>query len=238
MEHVKSQRRRYDSSGRQASARRNREAVLDAAQRQFLDGGYAATTAAGIAGEAGVSVETVYKAFGGKSGLVRAIYDRGLTGRGPVSAYQRSDEMRQQETDPRTIMRNWSVLTTEVASVVTPIRLLIRSAAVIDPEMAELLKQGDDERLTRMRQHARFLADRGYLRNDVTLDEATDVLWTCSSVEIYELLVLARGWSHERFVQFLADFMITSLLPEPKADSAAPDGAARPDPRNGHGQNH
>jgi len=238
MEHVKSQRRRYDSSGRQASARRNREAVLDAAQRQFLDGGYAATTVAGIAGEAGVSVETVYKAFGGKSGLVRAIYDRGLTGRGPVSAYQRSDEMRQQETDPRTIMRNWSVLTTEVASVVTPIRLLIRSAAVIDPEMAELLKQGDDERLTRMRQHARFLADRGYLRNDVTLDEATDVLWTCSSVEIYELLVLARGWSHERFVQFLADFMITSLLPEPKADSAAPDGAARPDPRNGNGQNH
>jgi len=56
--------------------------------------GYAATTIAAIAGEAGVSVETIYKAFGGKSGLVRAIYERGLTGRGPVPAYQRSEEMR------------------------------------------------------------------------------------------------------------------------------------------------
>ena len=36
--------RRYDSTGRQAQARRNREAILDAAQRQFLEGGYAATT--------------------------------------------------------------------------------------------------------------------------------------------------------------------------------------------------
>lgn len=217
MVHVKSERRRYDSSGRQAMARRNREAILDAAQQQFLDGGYVATTVAGIAREAGVSVETVYKMFGGKSGLVRAIYDRGLTGRGPVSAYQRSDAMRAQETDPRTIMRKWSLLTSEVASIVTPIRLLIRSAAVIDPEMAALLKAGDDERLTRMRHHARFLADRGHLRDDLTLEEATDVLWTCSSVEIYELLVLQRGWSHERFAQFVADFMITSLLPQPQA---------------------
>ncbi|MGH3646029.1 MAG: TetR/AcrR family transcriptional regulator [Micromonosporaceae bacterium] len=46
--------------------------------------GYAATTLAAIAREAGVSVETIYKAFGGKSGLVRALYERGLTGIGPV----------------------------------------------------------------------------------------------------------------------------------------------------------
>lgn len=212
MDHVKS-RRRYDSGGRQASARRNREAVLDAAQRQFIENGYVATTVAEIAREAGVSVETVYKAFGGKPGLVRAIYDRGMLGRGPVAAYQRSDEMRERETDPVTIMRNWSVLTAEVASVITPIRLLIRSAAVIDPEMVALLQEGDDERLVRMGHHATFLAERGYLREDVTLDEATDVLWTCSSPEIYELLVLQRGWSHERFAHFVANFMITSLLP-------------------------
>jgi hypothetical protein len=39
-----------------------------------------------------VSVETIYKAFGAKSGLVRAIYDGGLTGQGPVPACQRSDD--------------------------------------------------------------------------------------------------------------------------------------------------
>ncbi len=211
MGHVKSK-RRYNSSGRQAQARRTREEVLDAAERQFLANGYAATTIAAIAAEAGVSVETIYKAFGGKSGLVRAIYERGLTGRGPVSAYQRSDEMRAHETDPKTIMRKWGLLTTEVASVVTPIRLLMRSAAVTDPDMAELLKDSDAERLTRMRHHARFLAERGYLRDGVTVAEATDILWTCSSVEIYELLVLQRGWSPDRFARFIADLMIASLV--------------------------
>lgn len=212
MDDVKSK-RPYDSSGRRAQARRSREAVLAAAERQFLASGYAASTVAAIAAEAGVSVETVYKAFGTKAGLVRAIYDRGIEGRGSVPAYDRSDAMRARETDARTIMRNWGVLTTEVASVVTPIRLLMRSAADTDPEMAALLKDSDDERLERMEHHAKLLAERGDLREDVTVAEATDILWTCSSVEIYELLVLQRGWTLARFAQFVADFMITSLLP-------------------------
>jgi hypothetical protein len=89
----------------------------------------------------------------------------------------------------------------------------MRSAAVTDPEIAALLQDSDDERLERMRHHARFLAERGYLRNGVTVTEATDILWTCSSVEIYELLVLQRGWPPPRFAQFIADFMIASLLP-------------------------
>src|SRR6266487_3112990 len=150
--------RRYDSTGRQAQAQRSRQAILDAAERQFLDTGYAATTIAAIAREAGVSVETIYKAFGGKSGLVRAIYERGLTGRGAVPAFQRSDEMREHETDPRTIMRKWGVLTAEVSSVVTPIRLLMRSAAVTDPDMAGLVEHSDSDRLQRMQHHARFMA--------------------------------------------------------------------------------
>ena len=212
---VKRTMRRYDSSGRQTQARRSREAVLDAAHRQFLAAGYAATTLAAIAKEAGVSVETIYKSFGGKSGLVRAIYERGLTGQGPVAAYQRSDEMRERETDPDVIMRNWGVLTAEVSSVVTPIRLLIRSAAGTDPEMSALLEDSDKDRLERARHHARFLADRGFLRKGITLAKATDIVWTCSSVEFYELLVLKRDWSAAAFAEFIAEFMIAGLLAKP-----------------------
>ena len=205
--------RRYDSSRRQKQAQRNREAILDAATRQFLEAGYAATTIAAIASEADVSVEMIYKAFGGKAGLVRAIYDRGLSGRGTVPAYERSDEMRERQTDPVEIMQNWGVLTTEVASVVTPIRLLMRSAAAMDPDIAAVLEDSDAERLTRMEHHARFLHERGYLREDITVAEATDILWTCSSVELYEMLVLKRGWSPARFAQFIGEYMVATLLP-------------------------
>ncbi len=214
MADVKSLRRRYDSSGRRAQARRSREAVVDAAERQFLEAGYAATTVAAVAREAGVSVKTVYKAFGGKPGLVRAIYERGLTGRGAVPAYQRSDEMRAREDDPRTIMRKWGSLTAEVASTVTPILLLIRSAAATDANMAALLEDSNDHRLERMRHNACALADRGFLRNGVTPAQATDILWTCSSPELYELLVLQRGWSLPQFGRFVAELMIGTLLPE------------------------
>ena len=206
-------RRRYDSSARREQARRTRELLMATAQRQFLAAGYAATTVGGIAAEAGVSVETVYKSFGGKSGLVRAIYDQGLLGVGRGAAYERSDQMRERETDPWVIMRKWGELTTEVASIVTPIRLLIRAAAATDPEMASLLADSDNERLTRMEHHARFLAERGYLRDGVTVARAADVLWTCSSAELYELMVLNRGWSPVEFARFVADFMINALLP-------------------------
>ena len=204
--------RRYDSTGRQAQARRNRQAILDAAQRQFLEGGYAATTIAAVAAEAGVSVETVYKAFGGKPGLVRAIYDRGLVGPEPVPAYRRADEMRERETDPRAIMRNWGTIASEVSSVVSPIERLVRAAAASDHDMAALLQAHNDLRERRARHHARFLKERGYLREGVSVAQATDILWTCTSDELYDLLVTQRGWSPPRFARFLADFMINALL--------------------------
>jgi AcrR family transcriptional regulator len=205
--------RQYDASGRQAQARRTRQAILDAAQRQFLEGGYAATTIAAIAAEAGVSVETIYKAFGGKPGLVRAIYERGLEGQEAVPAFQRADQMRERENDPRTIMRNWAALTSEVSAVVSPIARLVRFAAAGDPDMAALLKAHDDIREQRARHHARFLRRRGYLREDVSLAQATDILWTCTSDELYDLMVLQRGWSLPRFARWLADYMIATLLP-------------------------
>jgi AcrR family transcriptional regulator len=208
--------RRYDASNRRAQALRNREAILEAAQRQFLDGGYAATTIAAIAAEASVSVETIYKAFGGKPGLVRAIYERGLAGPEPTPAFQRSDAMREGATDPETIMRNWGVLASEVGSVVSPIVRLVRAAAVTDPDMAALLKTANDTREQRARHHARFLKQRGYLREGITLAQATDILWTCTSDELYDLLVTQRGWSPPHFARFLGDYLIAALLPAPR----------------------
>jgi AcrR family transcriptional regulator len=205
--------RRYDSRGRQAQARRTRHAILDTAQRQFLHGGYAATTIAAIAAEAGVSVETIYKGFGGKPGLVRAIYQRGLEGREPIPAFQRSDAMRERETDPHTIMRHWGELASEVSSVVSPIVRLVRAAAASDPDMAALLKASNDVREQRARHHARFLQHRGYLRQGVSLAQATDILWTCTSDELYDLLVTQRGWSASRYARFLGDYLIAALLP-------------------------
>ena len=60
---------------------------------------------------------------------------------------------------------------------------------------------------------ARTLADRDHLRDGVTLAKATDIMWICTSPELYELLVRRRGWSPRQFGQFIADVMAATLLP-------------------------
>ena len=204
--------RRYDSARRQEAAQRRRAAVVEAASRLFLREGFAGTTIARIAEDAGVSEETVYKAFGNKIALVRAIRDQALAGEGPVHAERRSDRMQASENDPRTIIRGWGVLTMEVAPRVAPVLLLVREAAASDPELARLQEEMDAARLTRMTHNARTLLKGGHLRTGITLDAATDVLWTYSSPELYELLVIRRGWSVERYGRFIADAMIAALL--------------------------
>ena len=205
--------RRYDSARRKDAAQRRRGAVVEAARRLFLREGFSGTTIARIAEDAGVSEETVYKAFGNKIALVRAIRDQALAGAGPVHAERRSDRMQASENDPRQIIRGWGVLTMEVAPRVAPVLLLVREAAASDPELARLQAEMDAARLTRMMHNARTLLKGRHLRSGITLDAATDVLWTYSSPELYELLVIRRGWSVERYGRFIADSMIAALLP-------------------------
>ena len=202
--------RSYDSSRRHEQARRNRDAVLDAAERRFLTDGYGLTTIVSVAGEAGVSAETVYKAFGGKAGLVTAIWERGLEGRGPVPAPQRSDEMKAREDDPRQIIRNWGQLTTEVAPRVAPILLLIRTVAASDPEMARMLVATDRQRLRRMRSNAETLT--GHLKEGLTRNDAAEIMWTYSSPDLYDLLVIRRRWPIGRYGRFISEAMINALL--------------------------
>jgi AcrR family transcriptional regulator len=206
-------RRRYDSARRAEQARQTRAAIIEAAQRLFLHGGFAATTIAAVAAEAQVSAETIYKAFGGKPGLVRAICDAALAGAGPVPAETRSDQLQLHEPDPRKIVRGWGQLTAEVAPRIAPIMLLVRSAAAADPEMAGLLAEISTARLSRMTRNARNLAVAGHLRHDITVEQAGEVMWTYSSPELYELLVITRGWPPERYGAFLAEAMIAALLP-------------------------
>jgi len=202
--------RQYDSSNRQEQAHRKQQAVLDAAERRFLADGFGATTVSDIASDAGVSVETIYKTFGNKASLVAAIHDRGLAGRGPVPAPQRSDQMQGRERDPRQIIRNWGRLTTEVAPLVCPILLLIRSAAAADPDMARLLAETDQQRLQRMTHNAHAL--KGHLRPGITQSAAAEVLWTYSSPDLYDLLIARRHWPLPRYGRFIADSMIAALL--------------------------
>ena len=204
--------RPYDASRRRERAHRVREAILDAADRRFLREGFSATTIASIAADAQVSAETVYKAFGGKSGLVRILCERALAGVGPVPAEQRSDEMQAASQDPASLLRGLGTLTTEVAPRIVPLLLLLATAAETDPEAARLRADLDDARLIRMTHVARTLAGRASLRPGLSVEAAGEIMWTYSSPELYGLLVLSRGWTAERYGRFVGEALIGALL--------------------------
>jgi AcrR family transcriptional regulator len=204
--------RRYDSQRRQEQAQRTRVRIVDAAERRFLRDGYAATTVASVAADADVSPDTIYKSFGGKPGLVRAIRERALRGSGPTPAEALSDELQRVAADARTIIEGWGTLTAEVAPRVAPVLLLMRDAAAVDPEAAGLRDEMDADRMRRMTDNARRLRATGDLRPGITPAQTADVLWTYSAPELYELLVLRRGWSRKRFGRFVADAMANALL--------------------------
>jgi AcrR family transcriptional regulator len=205
--------RRYDASARRARAEQTRDAVVAAAREQFLSGGFAATKVAEVASACGVSVEYVYKRFGGKAGLLRAVVDRALQGSGPEPAESRSDALG--ATDPVLLVRGWGRLTSEVAPLVAPVLLLVRAAAEQDPHAGSLGDELDTSRRERMAGNARRLADAGHLRAGVDVEHATDVLWAFSSPELYDLLVVRRGWAADRYGDFVARGIAGALLDPP-----------------------
>ncbi len=213
--------RPYDASRRRAQASATRDAILEVARRRFLDDGFAMTTIASIARDAGASVDTIYKTYGGKPGLVRAIYERDLAGEGPVHAEARSDALQQAERDPLAITRAFAGFVMEIAPRAAPIMLLIRDAAVSDPEMAKLQAELDEERLRRMVHNAGNLSNAGHLRADLSIEAAGDIGWLYTAPQLYELLVIKRGWSIEHFGAFVADALAAAYFP-PEVSRGAP----------------
>ena len=216
--------RRYDASRRREQARLNREAIVAAARQRFLDDGFTSTTIATIAADAGATADTIYKSFGGKAGLLRAICEDALKGEGPIPAEQRSDAMQASETDPRRMLRGLGTLTTEVAPRINPLLLLLSTAAEADPAMAQLRADFDAARLARMTHVAQILASKTQLRPGLSVEEAAEIMWAYSSPELYGLLVLTRGWRAERYGEFVGESLVDALLGERDTDA----GTERP----------
>lgn len=205
-------RRSYDSTRRQEQADRVRSALLDAARTRFLEQGYAATTVESIATDAAISAASIYKSFGGKPGLVRALCGRALEGAGTTPAEQRSDDLWSTAPDARQVIAGWGRLTAEVAPRVAPILLLLRDAADGDRAAADLLDELEQNRLKRMTANARHLVRGGHARSGLRLADVRDVLWIYSSPELYDLLVQRRRWSLARYGRFVSDAMVAALL--------------------------
>ncbi|VXB37252.1 TetR/AcrR family transcriptional regulator [Arthrobacter sp. 9V] len=211
-EATSSARRGYDASRRRQAAEASRQTVIDRARHLLLTQGFGGTTVTQVATASGVSSETIYKSFGGKAGLVRAIQQQSLLGSKQSAAEQRSELAQRTAEDPLTLMHHFGLLAAEVSPLVVPINLLIRDAALTGHSaMAALLQEVEEARHGRMLRNAQHLLDRGFLRADVSAEQAADVMFACTAPELFEVLVMKRGWTAEQFGSFIASTLMANL---------------------------
>ncbi|MCW2632131.1 MAG: hypothetical protein JWR88_1093 [Pseudonocardia sp.] len=210
-------RRRYDAPKRREQVAHTRAKIIDAAQRVFLERGYAGATIPRIAAEAGVAVETVYRSAAGKAGLLAAAVQAALAGgaeRAEVPVEERPGISRViKEIDPRRQLAAYAATQPGVWSRVGPLLRVLDAAATTDAALVELRQQHADQRLAGMRRFAELLAERGALRGELTAERAAEVLWTLCAQANYDSLVTARGWTHEQYRDWLADMLAAALLP-------------------------
>jgi AcrR family transcriptional regulator len=206
--------RRYDATTRQRQARDRRSAVVAAARELFERDGFRATTIADIARGAGVSAEMVYKSFGSKASVAKAVFDVTLAGDDePVAIAERPEaDAIQHEPDVRRKIALFVHGLVQRIDRSAKVQILIRDGRHVDDSLIPVWEKLNEEGLTGMRRLGRHLLQTGGLRAGITLAEVRDVLWSFLAVDHYERFVLERGWSLSRYERWLTTVISASIL--------------------------
>jgi AcrR family transcriptional regulator len=207
--------RSYDASGRQAQARARRLAVVLAARDLFERNGFRATTIAAVAERAGVSAESVYKGFGTKAALAKAVFDLAVAGDDePVPVAERPGVAAvQDEPDVRRKIELFVHGLAERQARSADVQALIRDGRHVDDSLQPVWTALEEEGLAGMTALGRHLLDTGQLRPGIDLAEVRDVLWNYLAIDTYERLVLRRGWTRERYAAWLTAAVTRALCP-------------------------
>ena len=164
-------------SRRTERAEATRRRVVEAANRLFVERGYRATTIESIAAAADVSVETIYKRFGNKAGLLKAAREVAVAGAPEPQAFFAFpsvpiDEAISAAAGQETQLRTLAELSSRRLERLAPFHRMLRNAGTGDPELAEFVGDDHVNRRESQRANIRFIAEARPLRLDV--QEAAD----------------------------------------------------------------
>jgi len=207
--------RSYDASRRREQARARRLDVVLAARDLFERDGFRPTTIAAVAAHADVSPESVYKGFGSKAALAKAVFDLVIAGDDepiPVAERPAAQAVRDEPDARRKIAMFVAGLAQRQARSAR-VQILIRDGRHVDDSLARVWAKLNDEALAGMTVLGRHLLQTGQLRDGIDLGEVRDVLWNYLAIDTYERLVLTQGWPLERYSHWLAHAITSAICP-------------------------
>lgn len=211
-------RREYRSERRAAGAEATRAAIVAAAREMFLEAGYARTTVAAVADRAGVNVDTMYAAIGRKPDLMRLVLEAAISGVDRAVPAEERAYVRALQAAPtaKAKIEIYATAIAEMSPRTAPVFEALRTAGLTDETCAALYREITERRAANMLRFAAELRATGELRDDLTDEEVADIVWSTNAVEYYLLLVRDRGWTPQRFGDYLADAWCRLLLQIPE----------------------
>jgi AcrR family transcriptional regulator len=209
-------RRAYRSTKRAEQVALTRREIIASAGVQFREHGYSGMSMPAIAAQAGVAVETIYRAFGSKAGLFTAVVDAAVAGgtsRAEVPVIERPNiRAIVEEPDPRRQVERYAATQPGIHRRAGPLLRVLRDAAPSDPELDALWRSIEDSRRSGQAGFVAMLSGRGALRDGLTVEDGRDGLWTLTSLAVFDMLVGTCGWTVERYERWLADRLIDLLI--------------------------
>jgi AcrR family transcriptional regulator len=180
----------YHSPLRARQAAETRRAILESAVTLFRDRGWAATTLPMVAAEAGTAVDTIYSAFGSKSGLLLAAIDLAIAGDDdPTPMIDRPElaEFGQGSTLER--LRTGVHFTIGVYERSVPILKALQEAAASDEAARGRLSRYDTDRRNVI------VVGMELIVGHPASEELIDAIWALVSPDVVTMLTERRGWS-------------------------------------------
>lgn len=193
----------YTMSSSRAEGTRN--AILDAARALFEVDGHSVGLET-VARKAGVSRQAIYLHFSSRADLVRALHLR----------------VNEQDVAPA-MARVWARRTARAglddfvaaSAEVIPCIIGIADALAPSPKDPDLEATGEAPKESRYVDCLRmgdWLERDGVLASGVTSRDAADVLCMMVSIPSYEILVVDRGWSPQRWTRWVRAVLHRALL--------------------------
>jgi AcrR family transcriptional regulator len=205
--------RRYDNSRRLAQVGASRRRIIDAAKALFIESGYPATTLEAVADAADVSLPTLYRLFGSKRALLKAVLDTSFGGDDEPVAFADRPAVRaaRSEADPVKLVEAFGSIQTELMERTSAILHVLASAAQVDPDAAEVLTEIRRQRHTGQSRIVAMLVERNALDPDLDPSKAADIVYACMSPDVHRILTAERGWTSEDY-EFWVVRCLRSLL--------------------------
>ena len=208
--------RTYDNSRREANVRAARVQVIAAAKELLIERGYPATTLEQIADQADTSLPTLYRMFGSKHALLKAVLDTSFVGDDEPVAF--GDRPQVQAAlgggDPEALIDAFAIICREVQDRSCEIYRVLSTAALVDDEAAELLVEIRQQAHTGRSRIVAALRAMDALDPDLSRREAEDIVYTCLSFEVAWILTVERGWSAKQYELWVARSLRGLLTPD------------------------